>query len=67
MSDKYMYQGTRIAMKNDQTFWQYMLTRPLSIVLIILIVLALFAPLLSKAISSSYQKKHGKIDAAEDD
>ena len=37
------------------------------VVLIILIVLALFAPLLSKTISSSYQKKHGKIDAAEDD
>ena len=67
MSDKYMYQVTRIAMKNDMTFWQYIPTRPISIVLIILIVLALFAPLLSKTISSSYQKKHGKIDAAEDD
>ena len=66
MSDKYMYQGTRVAMKMDKTFWQYIPTRPLSIVFIILIVLALFAPLVSKAISKSYEKKHGHIDAAED-
>lgn len=66
MSDKYMYQGTRVAMKMDKTFWQYIPTRPLSIFFIILIVLALFAPLVSKAISKSYEKKHGHIDAAED-
>ena len=50
----------------DKTFWQYIPTRPLSIFFIILIVLALFAPLVSKAISKSYEKKHGHIDAAED-
>lgn len=66
MSDKYMYQGTRVAMKKDLSFWQYIPTRPLSILFIILIVLALFAPLVSKAISKSYEKKHGHIDAAED-
>ena len=52
--------------KMDKTFWQYIPTRPLSIFFIILIVLALFAPLVSKAISKSYEKKHGHIDAAED-
>ena len=67
MADKYMYQGSIIASKSDLSFFQYMFTRPLSIFFMILIIAALFAPLLSKAISSAYQKKNGTIEAAEDD
>ncbi|MBP3735794.1 MAG: hypothetical protein J6I56_02120, partial [Lachnospiraceae bacterium] len=62
----YMYQGSIIASKSDLSFFQYMFTRPLSIFFMILIVAALFAPLLSKAISKAYSKKNGTIEAAED-
>ena len=67
MADRYMYTGANIAKREGLSFWQYIPTRPLSIVMIILILLALFSPLLSKAISKNYQKKNGKIEAAEDD
>ncbi len=67
MADGYMFEGANIAKKSGLSFWQYIPTRPLSIVMIILILLALLSPLLSKAISKNYQKKHGKIEAAEDD
>ena len=67
MADRYMYTGTNIAKKDGLNFWQYIPTRPLSIVMIGLILLALFSPLISKAVSKSYQKKNGKIEAAEDD
>ena len=49
------------------TFFQYVLSRPICIVLLGLIVIGLFSPLISKLISNSYQKKYGKVaDAAED-
>jgi putative tricarboxylic transport membrane protein len=65
MADSHMYQG--IIQANTISFVQYLFTRPLSIFFMVLIILALFAPLLSKVISKAYQKKNGKMaDAAED-
>ena len=67
MADKYMYQGSIIASKSDISFFRWMLTRPLAIFFMILIIAALFAPLVSKVISTSYQKKHGEITSADDE
>ena len=66
MADSYMFTGANIAKKSGLSFWQYIPTRPLSIVMIALILLALFSPLISKMISKNYEKKHGHIEAAED-
>ena len=66
MADKYMYQGGMYALKDDITFFQYLLTRPICIIIMVLIGLALLAPFISKMISKAYSKKYGKVDAAED-
>jgi TctA family transporter len=43
------------------TMFQYFCSRPVCLVLMVLIVISLFFPLLSKFVSSYYQKK--KADA----
>ena len=65
MADKHLYQMLR--MVKDQSVLSYMFSRPLSIAFMILIVAAVFAPVLSRIISKKYQSKYGKMeDAAED-
>jgi len=65
MADNHLYQAIRMA--NGQPMIQYMLARPISVGIMVLIVLALFAPLLSAFISRQYKKKYGDVgEAAED-
>ena len=65
MADKHLYQMLR--MMKDESVLGYMFSRPLSVLFMILIVGAVFAPVLSKIISKKYQSKYGKMeDAAED-
>ena len=65
MADKHLYQMLR--MVKDQSVLSYMFSRPLSIAFMILIVAAVFAPIISRIISKKYQSKYGKMeDAAED-
>ena len=64
-ADKHLYQMLR--MVKDQSVLSYMFSRPLSIAFMILIVAAVFAPIISRIISKKYQSKYGKMeDAAED-
>ena len=68
MADEQIYQGTmQAAGMGGITFFQYMMSRPICLVLLGLIVLGLFSPLISKLISKSYKKKYGEVgEAAED-
>ena len=68
MADEQMHQGTLQALgMGGKTFFQYMMSRPICFILIALIVLGLFSPLISKAISKGYKKKYGEVgEAAED-
>ena len=68
MADEQMHQGTLQALgMGGKTFFQYMMSRPICFILLALIVLGLFSPLISKAISKGYKKKYGEVgEAAED-
>ena len=65
MADSHLFMGS-LQTKGVPMF-QYMLGRPLCVGIMVLIVLALFAPLISKFISTKFQKKFGAVgEAAED-
>ena len=67
MADEQIYQGSMQAIGFKKTFFQYVLSRPICIVLLVLIVIGLFSPLISKLVSKRYQKKYGEVgEAAED-
>jgi putative tricarboxylic transport membrane protein len=65
MADSHLFMGS-LQTKGVPMF-RYMLGRPLCVGIMVLIVLALFAPLISKFISTKFQKKFGAVgEAAED-
>ena len=54
-------------MANGVPLVNYMLSRPISVGIMVLIVLALFAPVISKVIAKKYQAKFGDVgESAED-
>ena len=64
MADSHLYQATRMA---NGPVIPYMLKRPISIVIMLMIVAALFAPAISSMISKKFQNKYGEVgEAAED-
>lgn len=65
MADSHLYQAVRMA--KGQNMIGYMLHRPISVGLMVLIVLALFAPLISKVISQKWQSKYGAVGEASED
>ena len=65
MADNHFYQASRMA--NGVPLVNYMLSRPISVGIMVLIVLALFAPVISKVIAKKYQAKFGDVgESAED-
>ncbi|MBQ2750939.1 MAG: hypothetical protein IJF25_00015, partial [Oscillospiraceae bacterium] len=64
MADSHFYQATRMA---GGPLVPYMLSRPISIVIMLMILAALFAPFISKIVAKRYQAKFGEVgEAAED-
>lgn len=68
MADSHWYQANRMQMGKQGTMWNYMIHRPISVFIMFLIVLALFAPVISAFISKKWEEKFGKVtaEAAED-
>ena len=65
MADSHFYQAGRMC--GQTPLLQYMFSRPISVGIMVLIVLALFAPFISKFISKKFQAKFGEVgEAAED-
>lgn len=65
MADSHLYQAVR--MSKGQNMILYMLQRPISVALIIMIIIALFAPLISKIVSEKWQSKYGTVGEASED
>ncbi|MGI5962667.1 MAG: tripartite tricarboxylate transporter permease [Lawsonibacter sp.] len=64
MADSHFYQAVRMA---NGPIIPYMLSRPISIVIIIMIIAALFAPIISRIVAKRYKNKYGDVgEAAED-
>lgn len=64
MADSHFYQANRMA---GGPLIPYMLSRPISIIIMIMILAALFAPVISKVVAKRYQAKFGEVgEAAED-
>ena len=64
MADSHLYQAIRMA---NGPIIPYILKRPISLVIIVMIIAALFAPVFSHIISKKFQSKYGSVgEAAED-